>query len=253
MAWTGPFRRAFERLKAWPRRRRVALWAGGFATAFLGGYAIAALVLFPAPIFASATGVPRVLGMSRADAERTLTDAGLGLGDVDERTHPTARRGSVVWQDPPPEVVVPPRAAVDLTVSTGAQRVPVPDLTGYDAALAGQLVVAAGLVIRAVDSTQAPVPRGVVVNTRPPAGAALTPGSGVTLVVSVGAPTITVPSLISLTALEAEYELELVGLMLGTSIRRTSNAGPPGTIIEQSPAPGTLSSPGTAVNITVAR
>jgi beta-lactam-binding protein with PASTA domain len=64
----------------------VALWAGGFATAFLGGYAIAALVLFPAPIFASATGVPRVLGMSRADAERTLTDAGLGLGDVDERT-----------------------------------------------------------------------------------------------------------------------------------------------------------------------
>jgi serine/threonine-protein kinase len=129
----------------------------------------------------------------------------------------------------------------------------VPDLTGYDAALAGQLVVAAGLVIRAVDSTQAPVPRGVVVNTRPPAGAALTPGSGVTLVVSVGAPTITVPSLISLTALEAEYELELVGLMLGTSIRRTSNAGPPGTIIEQSPAPGTLSSPGTAVNITVAR
>ena len=252
-AWTRPFRRTIERLRAWPRRRRVALWAGGFAAAFVGGYAIAALVLFPAPIFASATGVPRVLGMSQAEAEQALTDAGLGVGEVDEGTHPTAQRGAVVWQDPPPGVVVPPRAAVNLTVSTGAHRVPVPDLTGYDAALAGQLIVAAGLVIRAVDSTQAPVPRAVVVNTRPPAGTTLRPGGGVTLVVSVGAPTITVPSLIGLTSPEAEYELELVGLILGTSIRRTSSAGPSGTIIEQAPAPGTLGSPGTAINITVAR
>jgi len=252
-AWTKPFGRALARLRAWPRHRRVALWAGGFAAAFAGGYAIAALVLFPAPIFASATGVPRVLGMSRAEAEGVLTDAGLGVGDVEEGTHPTAQRGAVVWQDPPPGVVVPPRAAVDLSVSSGVQRVPVPDLTGYDAELAGQLIVAAGLVIRTVDSTQAPVPRGVVVNTRPPAGATLTPGAGVTLVVSVGAPTITVPSLIGLTSPEAEYELELVGLILGTSIRRTSNAGPSGTIIEQNPSPGTLGSPGTAINITVAR
>ena len=251
--WTRPFRRLIERLRAWPRRRRLALWAGGFAAAFVGGYAIAALVLFPAPIFAIATGVPRVLGMSQAEAEQALTDAGLGVGDVDEGTHPTAQRGAVVWQDPPPGVVVPPRAAVNLTMSTGVQRVPVPDLTGYDAALAGQLIVAAGLAIRTVDSTQAPVPRGVVVNTRPPAGATLRPGTGVTLVVSVGAPTITVPSLIGLTSPEAEYELELVGLLLGTSIRRTSSAGPSGTIIEQSPAPGTLGSPGTAINITVAR
>ena len=251
--WTRPVRRTVERLRAWPRRRRVALWAGGFAAAFVGGYAIAALVLFPAPIFASATGVPRVLGMSQAEAEQALTDAGLGVGDVDEGTHPTAQRGAVVWQDPPPGVVVPPRAAVNLTVSTGVQRVPVPDLAGYDAALAGPLIVAAGLVIRAVDSTQAPVPRGVVVNTRPPAGATLRPGAGVTLVVSVGAPTITVPSLIGLTAPEADYELELVGLILGTSIRRTSSTGPSGTIIEQNPAPGTLGSPGTAINITVAR
>jgi len=253
--WTAPIRRfaRLPRLKPLPARQRVLMWVGGFAGAFAIGYVVAALVLFPAPIFASATGVPNLFGLMEDEAADALEQAGLALGDVEEATHPVAARRQVVWQDPPPGVRVTPRAAVSITVSTGPQRVPVPDLVGYDAALAGQLLTAAGLTIRSLDSTQAPVPRGVVVNTRPPAGAPLVPGTGVTLVVSVGAPTIVVPDLAGLTRAEAEFALADVGLILGAMVRRTSMADEPGTIIEQRPAPGTLSAPGTAVNVTVAR
>ena len=253
--WSSTVRRMVRlpRLKPLPARQRVLLWVGGFTAAFVVGYVVAALVLFPAPIFASATGVPNVLGMMEDEAERALTEAGLAVGEVEEATHPTAARRQVVWQDPPPGVKVTPRAAISITVSTGPQRVPVPDLVGYDAALAGQLLTAAGLTIRSVDSTQAPLPRGVVVNTRPPAGAPLVPGTGVTLVVRVGAPTIVVPDLAGLTTAEAEFALADVGLILGASVRRTSLAAEAGTIIEQRPAPGTLSAPGGAVNVTVAR
>jgi serine/threonine-protein kinase len=240
-------------LRRLPTGQRLLVLLAAFLATFVAGYLLAALVVFPAPIFASATAVPRVLGMPRQEAERTLAEVGLAAGEVDEATHPTLERSAIVWQDPPPGVAVSPRSAVNLTVSIGPQRVPGPDLTGYDATLAGQLIQAAGLRIRSIDSTQAPVPRGVVVNTRPPAGSTLLPGSGVTLVVSVGAPTITVPDLTGLEPEDAAAVLELVGLTMGTSMRRTSSASDPGTIIEQSPAPGTLSAPGTAVNITVAR
>ncbi len=217
------------------------------------GYLFAALVVFPAPILASNVPVPRLLGMDRGIALQTLADAGLAVGDTQSFTHPEAPRGEVVWQDPAPGTALPPRSSVDLTLSGGPQRVPVPDLVGYDAVLATQLIAAAGLRIRAIDSTQAPVPRGVVVNTRPPAGSTLLPGNGVTLVVSVGAPTITVPDLLGLTEIEVQIMLEQVNLVLGTSVRRTHQVAEPGTVIEQRPAAGTLAAPGTAINITIAR
>ncbi|NIQ98985.1 MAG: PASTA domain-containing protein [Gemmatimonadales bacterium] len=233
--------------------RRILVWLSGAVAAFVVGYIFAALVLFPAPIFAATIVVPRLLGMAQQDAEQTLTQAGLTVGTADFVAHPEVARGDVVWQDPPPGVAVTRGTPVDISLSGGPQRVPVPDLAGYDAALATQLILAAGLRVGYVDSTQAPVPKGVVVNTRPPAGTTLTPGRGITLVVSVGAPTITVPDLTGLTREDARDMLEQVGLTLGTAMRRTSNAGEPGTVIEQNPAPGTLSAPGTAVDITLAR
>ncbi|MDH3571949.1 MAG: PASTA domain-containing protein, partial [Gemmatimonadota bacterium] len=87
----------------------------------------------------------------------------------------------------------------------------------------------------------------------PPAGTSLLPGASVTLVVSVGAPTIPVPNLAGLTPFEADSALAQVGLRLGTSVRRTMPTAMPGTIIDQDPAPGTLGAPGTPINVTLAR
>ncbi|MEE8134229.1 MAG: PASTA domain-containing protein [Gemmatimonadales bacterium] len=220
---------------------------------FVLGYLIAALVLFPAPIFATTRTVPRLLGLARSEAETRVADEGLRVSDIEGVTHPTASRGQVVWQDPPAGVGVPEGTLIRLTVSNGPQRVPVPDLLGYHATVAGQLLEAAGLEVGRIIQTQAPVPRGVVVSTRPSTGSAILPSSSVTLVVSVGAPTITVPDLTGLTQEEAEMILQQVGLTLGTTLRQASRNVPPGTIVEQDPAVGTLSAPGTVVNIFIAR
>jgi serine/threonine-protein kinase len=91
-----------------------------------------------------------------------------------------------------------------------------------------------------------------VINSRPPTGATLLPGSEITLVVSIGAPTILVPDLRGLTREGADSALTDVGLALGTAMRRSSDEEP-GTVIAQTPDPGTLSAPGTTVNVTVAR
>jgi serine/threonine-protein kinase len=225
--------------------------AGTFLGAAAVGYAIAALVFFPAPIFAASKSVPRLIGMKLDAAQAAIAGAGLTADRPEDVRHPTAPPGTVVWQDPPPDVVLPQGSSVHLEVSQGPQRIPVPDVVGYDEAIASNLVEAAGLTA-SVDSAQTAAPKGVVVNTRPPAGRALVPGTRVTLVVSVGAPTIPIPDITGLTLEEARAALEQAGLTLGTYFRRTSDRKP-GTVIEQRPLPGTLGAPGVAVDVIVAR
>jgi serine/threonine-protein kinase len=244
----------YRLVERWPLERRQALTVlSVFAGTLLLGYVLAATLLFPAPIIATSRSVPRVLGADEERAREDLRAAGFGIGAVDRVPHPTVPAGSVVWQDPPPDVVAPEATEVALTLSTGPQRIPVPDVAGYDAEDARTLIEGAGLRVGSMESTQAPTPRNVAVNTRPPAGTTLPPGTSVVLVVSVGAATIRVPALLGLTVDEARLALETAGLALGTSFPQTTNAAAPGEIFYQEPSAGTLSAPGTAVNVRIAR
>jgi beta-lactam-binding protein with PASTA domain len=228
------------------------LYAGTFVGALIVGYVVAALVFFPAPIFASSKSVPSLLGLTADQAQQSLSAAGLKVEKMDPVRHPTAPRGTVVWQDPPAGVVVPQGSSVQLSVSQGPQPVPVPDVVGYDGTIGQSLIQASGLKVGSVDSAQTAAAKGVIVGTRPTAGKALDPGGRVTLVVSKGAPTITVPNLSGLTLDSARTVLEQANLTLGTYWRRSSDARP-GTVIHQEPPVGTLSSPGVAVDVILAR
>jgi beta-lactam-binding protein with PASTA domain len=235
------------------RHSRLVFGGGSIIASFLIGYVIAVFILFPAPIFARTETVPRVLGLGLGDASQLLTAAGIVVNDTDYVSHPTVPRGSVVWQDPPPGIAVPPGTGMTLSLSRGPQPIPIPDVTGYEQDLARRLIETAGLTVASIDTTIAPQDRGVVVSTRPPAGQSRMPGDGVTLFVSVGAPSITVPDLKGLTLDEARALLEQLGLVLGSTSTRSSTQSEPGLIIDQNPAAGTLSAEGAAVRVTLVR
>lgn len=254
--WTWSWRPKLPniRLPELPKERWVVgLAVGVFVVMAIVGYLIAALVIFPAPIFAESHSTPRVIGMKRADAEQALQQQGLRMHEGESRPDLSVPAGSILWQDPPPDVLVPQGTEVTVTASSGPPRIPVPDVSGYDSADARTLITSAGLAIGRVEEAQAPVPKDVAVNTRPPAGSALLPDSKVTLVVSVGAPTITVPSLLGRTLDDARAAIDSAGLVLGTYVARTVDTAAAGTIIEQQPNAGTLSAPGTAVDLIIAR
>ncbi len=227
--------------------------AAALIAAFLVGYVVAITILFPAPIFPRSQHVPRLLGTPLSDALEELEGIGLAVADTEYVSHPEMEQGRVVWQDPPPAVAVTEGARVTLSVSRGPRPVQVPDVTGYERDVAIQLIVAAGLTVARVDTGLAPAERGVVVSSNPTAGRSLNPGSGVGLFVSVGMATIRIPNVIGLTVDEATELLEEAGLALGTTRTRTTNNHEPDLIFEQSPAAGTLSASGAAVNVTVAR
>jgi eukaryotic-like serine/threonine-protein kinase len=233
--------------------RRMVMWAGIGVGMLLAGYLTAFLILFPAPLLPGHQEVPRVLGLSQTEAQAEIQKAKLQVNDGGAEPHPTATQGLVIWQDPPPGVITPEGAKVTLVSSAGPPKIPVPDVSALDAELARSLVAAAGLTVSHVESVQAAAPTGIAMMTRPPAGTALAPGAGLTLVVSRGAPTIAVPDLLGMSSGDARTRLELEGLQLGTVTRqRTANASP-GTVVSQRPAAGTLASPGTVVDIVVAR
>lgn len=250
-------RRHLPPLREWkvPRldSRRIVRWGVGIAVAVIAGYLTAFLVVFPAPLLPGRQLVPRLLGLPLAEAQAQLEKASLAAQDGGTEPSPAAPAGTVIWQDPPPGLVAPEGLHVTLVASGGPPKIPVPDVAGLDGALAQQLVTAAGLVVSGVDSVQEETPRGITMLTRPPAATVLTPGAGVVLVVSRGAPTITVPDLLNMSQADARTRLELEGLQLGTVTRRRTAEANPGTVVAQRPAAGTLAAPGTVVDIVVAR
>jgi len=75
MNWTGwlePLTARLRRLAGLPTRGKLVVSLISFGGAFVLGYAVAALVLFPAPILASNVPVPRLLGMDRSAALEAL-------------------------------------------------------------------------------------------------------------------------------------------------------------------------------------
>jgi beta-lactam-binding protein with PASTA domain len=166
--------------------RRAALLAGGVALTALGGYLVAALLFFPAPLLSDERQVPRVIGSTVEEAQAALRAVGLRTEIADRAPHPTYDAGLVTWQDPPPGVAAPRGSAVALTVSEGALRRIVPDVRGLDSDLAQRLLWSAGLTVGSVDTVPGPLPAGVAAGTNPPAGDSLTTGSSVRLHVARG-------------------------------------------------------------------
>jgi eukaryotic-like serine/threonine-protein kinase len=245
-------RRRFEPFQDFTIDRRTWRWVGLGAGMVLAGY-LTAFIMFPAPLLPGHQAVPRVLGLTLAEAQAEIQKAKLQVTDGGAEPHPSAPQGIVIWQDPPADVIAPEGMKVTLVSSAGPPKIPVPDVAGLDASLAQSMVAAAGLVVSGVESVQAASPTGLAMMTRPPAGTALAPGAGLTVVVSRGAPTIPVPDLLGMASADARTRLETEGLQLGTVTRRRTTEGSPGTVVAQSPAAGTLAAPGTVVDVVVAR
>ncbi|NNG15453.1 MAG: PASTA domain-containing protein [Gemmatimonadales bacterium] len=235
------------------RARRVATNGVWIVVAAVVGYLATMIWLFPAPVVSTDRATPRVLERPQAEALDALIQVGLRGRVVETEDHPTLPSGTVIWQDPPPGVVLPDGAVVRLTVSSGASAHPIPDVTGLATPLAREVLETASFRVRRLDTIAALADPGTIVATRPRAGVARVPGTAVTLVVSRGPANIIVPDLRGLTHSEAWERLEIVGLTAGRVTTRSVLEGEAGLIIDQRPAPGTLSPKGGRVNLVFAR
>lgn len=196
--------------------------------------------------------VPDVVGSSQLDAAGAITAAGLTVGVVSPRMtrDPTDPKdhtpdGTVLEQQPAAATHWPTGSAVTLTVSTPLSAT-VPDVTAKSLDVARETLLGRTFTVGTVTPQLEGGSPGSVV-TQTPAGGSVEPlGSGISLNVVVG-----VPSLIGLSDNDARAALDQLGLKLGVVTSQPSSQSV-GTVLAQQPAAGAAADPATAVAITEA-
>ena len=223
------------------------------AAAGLGaGYLVAVLVLFPIPdVPLEIQVVPDLRAQTLDAAVAALADSGLSVSRIDSVRHPGAAPGRVIGQSPLPGPTALAGGAVRITVSSGPEVRPVPDLTRLVGGRAAELLGAAGFVVH-IDTLDAMLPVGRVLGLDPAPGTEVQLPADVRLMVSRGPPTVDVPDLAGLTAGEAFALLRARGLALGDIERRYSLLNV-NFVFGQHPGSGELAVQGSRVRIIVGR
>ena len=166
--------------------RRFLIDLALIAAVGLLGFGLSSSWINPGPILSADHAVPRAVELPEAEAKRALTDAGFRPRIETEWPNSQIPRGAVVWQDPPPDMVLAPNTVVQLVLSAGPAAVTVPDVVGLAEPFAEKIIEAAGIAVGAVDTVRGGLEAGVVLATRPPPGHGRPAGAPVDLVVSGG-------------------------------------------------------------------
>lgn len=133
----------------------------------------------PVDLTVSAGPVPNVLGLSQSAATSAINAAALTLGTVSYVSN-CFSAGTVQGQNPAAGTVLAPNSAVNITVASCV----VPNVLSLSQSDATNVIVAAGLTLGTVSTTNNCVSPGSVQVQNPQAGAVVSPGSAVNITVS---------------------------------------------------------------------
>lgn len=192
-----------------------------------------------------------LVGMSQAEAEAALEEVGLVPEIGDEVASEDVEIGLVAQTDPSGGTRVDTGSTVTIHLSSGSPTVDVPNLTGMTAQNAQSTLEGLGLVYAEGDPIASDeVDEGRVVSYNPSSGT-IPVGSTVTVRLSSGPDTVSVPSVLGLSQSDACSRIENAGLtcQVGSSI--TSDSYDTDTVGAVSPGVGETVEAGSTVTIQI--
>ncbi len=196
--------------------------------------------------------VPTIDGVSVEQARELLRAKDLLLTLQGERADPVIQAGKVAGQVPLAGSRAPRGSAVQAFVSSGAGAISIPALAGErpDDAIEQlhALKLAPGHRREQASET---IAAGLVINTDPPAGRAVSADALVTLVISTGPAPRPVPKVLGLGLTRAKKTLEEAGFKVGTTRIGSSDRYDDDLVIKQEPAENTPAVPGSAVDLII--
>lgn len=231
--------------------RRILPYLVAAAGGFLVGYLLIFLFVFPTDVVPVETKVPSVVGLTYDDAVAQLRKVGFDAQQGETRYHATAPKSSVLEQNPPAGAVMPRSTKVTLAVSGGQRRGRVPTVIGMTRERAQVTLENAGFDVGGVEEQPSERPRGEVIATAPGADVEAPLPSTVTLYVSGGPATISVPDVIGRPFAEARAMLEQLGFIVPSAIIDDIAPEVNGTVTAQNPPAGTIVPPRSSVQLTV--
>jgi beta-lactam-binding protein with PASTA domain/predicted Ser/Thr protein kinase len=231
-----------------PRSRGWAPWLWAALVILLIAAAAAAVYFISRP---KQSVVPSVIGepLNVARAELRRSQFQVDIVNVPSRK-PSQ---TVVDEAPTAGVKADQGSTVTLSVSMGPGDVSVPSVEGLSQDAAKQTLRRAGLKFsHAVTQSSTRFKSGLVTGTDPGVARSVPRGTGVTLIVSTGAPDKAVPTVTGLSQAAAITQLNQDGFN-PSSTTQTSSSATAGDVISQSPAAGSSQPQGSTVTIVVAK
>jgi eukaryotic-like serine/threonine-protein kinase len=205
-------------------------------------------------IFSSAgppkTKVPSVVGEPLDQALADLRQANLTWKLV--RVDNDAPQGQVISQTPKAGASIDQSSRVTLKVSNGPKPVIVPSVIGSTFDSANSALLGAGFAVRRKD-VENDGPAGTVVALSPDAGTYQPPGTTITVSVSKGPTTSTVPDVTSLAQGDAVAQLRASGFRVHIVSQPVNDPNQDGIVQTQDPAGSAKAPPGSTVTIAVGK
>ncbi|MFC5719715.1 Stk1 family PASTA domain-containing Ser/Thr kinase [Streptomyces gamaensis] len=206
--------------------------------------------LFPGPNN-SQVSVPNLVGQTLADAQKQGENGDFKV--VQSASKPCAQdKGKICDQDPKDGGKIKRGGEVKVTVSEGAEKLTVPDVTEKQLDNARRLLEDMGFNV-SVTKQQAPdgVAGGTVLSQDPKGQTKADKGSDVTLTVAEAPANKQVPSVVGQTFDTAKKQLTDLGFKV--SKQEQDSDQQPGTVLAQSPDGNTAARPNSTVTLTVAK
>ncbi len=198
--------------------------------------------------------VPKLIGLSKEEAEEALDKEDLKMKVVSEEESDEYGKGIVIKQRTSQGTKVPKGTTIQVIVSSGEpEEIKIPDVVGMTEDEAKKKLRDAGF--EKTDSEykySAETPEGQVMETDPEVGSKVPADTKVTVIVSKGSESVSVPSLVGLSAQEAESKLANVGLK-GSQTEGYSDSTPAGQVMSQNPYAGTKVETGSTVSYVVSK
>jgi serine/threonine-protein kinase len=234
--------------RRFPRISRTGLVvAVAIGVALIAGFGIATYAYSAHPV-----QVPLVVALSPAAAEKKLTEAGLKAGNARLFATNAFAPGVVIAQEPMGLTTAPRGSSVDVSISVAAKALAVADVTNVAQSTA-EAALRAQVVTPVVLTQYSPsIPIGLVVSQLPRGGDTAFSGTSVYVVVSLGPGTkgSVMPNVIGKPINEATSTL--VAETLFPYMRTVDATGvAAGTVVDQTPAPGSTMRVGANVAIAV--
>jgi serine/threonine-protein kinase len=192
--------------------------------------------------------VPSVVGRSRDAAIRELTNRQLDWSVLEVNS--ARPSGIVTAQNPRPGTVLVAGSSVRINVSKGPKPIAVPSVVGQSYEVAAAQLQAAGFTVGRVD-VESDRPAGEVVTQDPPGNSTASRGSSVTLSVSQGPTTETVPDVSLQPLADARATLRAAGFRVSVVREETDDESLDGIVMFQDPPGESQADPKSVVTVTV--
>ncbi|MEU1375153.1 Stk1 family PASTA domain-containing Ser/Thr kinase [Streptomyces triculaminicus] len=194
--------------------------------------------------------VPKLIGETLADAQKLGQNGDFKVVEAEKKPC-DQDKGKVCSQDPGVGSKVKRGGDVKVVVSTGAEQVSVPDVTGQQFGAASKELEAKGFTVKKKDEESERTP-GVVTAQDPKGGDKAAKGTEITLTVATPAATKTIPSVVGQTFDAAKKQLSDLGFQV-VKDEEDSATVPAGSVARQSPDGNTSARAGSTVTLYVSK